>query len=143
MFSTMQNIEINSLKELNSAAQRFISVTKGNRKFAFYGPMGSGKTTLIKAICKELGASGLVTSPTFALVNEYSLSNGELLYHFDLYRINSVEELYDLGYEEYFYGNDYVFIEWAEKAETLLPDSTIKVMLEETGPHKRLIRIAL
>jgi tRNA threonylcarbamoyladenosine biosynthesis protein TsaE len=139
----MQNIEINSLKELNSAAQRFISVTKGNRKFAFYGPMGSGKTTLIKAICKELGATGLVTSPTFALVNEYSLSNGELLYHFDLYRINSVEELYDLGYEEYFYGNDYVFIEWAEKAETLLPDSTIKVTLEETGSDKRLIRIAL
>jgi tRNA threonylcarbamoyladenosine biosynthesis protein TsaE len=139
----MQNIEIISLKDLNSAAQRFISVTKGNRKFAFYGPMGSGKTTLIKAICKELGATGLVTSPTFALVNEYSLSNGELLYHFDLYRINSVEELYDLGYEEYFYGNDYVFIEWAEKAETLLPDSTIKVTLEETGPDKRLIRIAL
>jgi tRNA threonylcarbamoyladenosine biosynthesis protein TsaE len=139
----MQTIEINSLKDIQSAAKRFISITKGYRKFAFYGPMGSGKTTLIKAICQELGASGIITSPTFALVNEYSLDNGDLLYHFDLYRINAVEELYDLGYEEYFYSNHYVFIEWAEKAELLLPNSAIKVTLEETGPDKRLIRLAL
>jgi tRNA threonylcarbamoyladenosine biosynthesis protein TsaE len=139
----MQTIEINSLKDIQSAAKRFISITKGCRKFAFYGPMGSGKTTLIKAICQELGASCIITSPTFALVNEYSLDNGDLLYHFDLYRINAVEELYDLGYEEYFYSNHYVFIEWAEKAELLLPNSAIKVTLEETGPDKRLIRLAL
>jgi tRNA threonylcarbamoyladenosine biosynthesis protein TsaE len=139
----MRFIEINSLKELHSAAQSFISITRGFSKFAFYGPMGSGKTTLIKAVCKELGAIDVVTSPTFALVNEYRTANGEMLYHFDLYRINSIDELYDLGYEEYFYSNHYVFIEWAGKAEALFPDSTIKITLEETSPDRRLIHIAL
>lgn len=139
----MKTIEINSLKELGSAAQSFITLTQGHRKFAFYGPMGSGKTTLIKAICKKLGATDLVTSPTFALVNEYRTGKGEVLYHFDLYRINSPEELYDLGYEEYFYSDRFVFIEWAERAEALLPDSAIQVTIEETAPDKRLIRIAL
>ena len=139
----MNSIEINSLKELHSAAQSFLSITRGYRKFAFSGPMGSGKTTLIKAVCKELGAIDVVTSPTFALVNEYRTDKGEMLYHFDLYRINSIDELYDLGYEEYFFSNHYVFIEWAEKAEALLPDSTIKVTLEEISPDKRIIHIAL
>jgi tRNA threonylcarbamoyladenosine biosynthesis protein TsaE len=139
----MKTIEINSLKEINTAARSFISATWGCRKFAFYGPMGSGKTTLIKAICEELGATGMVTSPSFALVNEYLTDNGETLYHFDLYRINSTDELFDLGYEEYFYSDHYVFIEWAEKAEALLPDSITRVMLEEVSPDRRLIRIAL
>jgi tRNA threonylcarbamoyladenosine biosynthesis protein TsaE len=139
----MKVIQINSLKELDGAAQSFVSITKGYRKFAFYGPMGSGKTTFIKAICKELGATDVVTSPTFALVNEYRTANGKILYHFDLYRINSIDELYDLGYEEYFFGNHYVFIEWPEKAETLLPDSIIRITLEEISPDKRIIRIAL
>jgi tRNA threonylcarbamoyladenosine biosynthesis protein TsaE len=139
----MKTIEINSLKEINSVARAFISATKGCRKFAFYGPMGSGKTTLIKAICEELGVTGLVTSPSFALVNEYTTNNGEILYHFDLYRINSTNELFDLGYEEYFYGDQYVFIEWAEKAEELLPDSITRVMIEKINPDRRLIRIAL
>lgn len=139
----MYNIEINSLKELDSAAQKFITVAAGNRKFAFYGPMGSGKTTFIKAICGKLGASGLVTSPTFSLVNEYPLESGEVIYHFDLYRINSVTELYDLGYEDYFYGNSYVFIEWAEKAETLLPEPVIKVSMNEIDSAKRLVLIEL
>jgi len=139
----MKTIEINSLNEINAAARSFISMTRGSKKFAFYGPMGSGKTTLIKAICQELGAAGVVTSPTFALVNEYSTSFGEVLFHFDLYRINSTDELFDLGYEEYFYGNSYLFIEWAEKAEALLPDSFIRVTVEEISAHKRLIRIAV
>jgi tRNA threonylcarbamoyladenosine biosynthesis protein TsaE len=139
----MITIEINSIKDLAGAARKFIEVTKGKRKFAFYGPMGSGKTTLIKQICHELGASSLVTSPTFSLVNEYNMPNGEVIYHFDLYRINQIEELYDLGYEEYFYGDQYIFIEWAEKAENLLPDQITRVTLEETGPKKRLMYIEL
>jgi tRNA threonylcarbamoyladenosine biosynthesis protein TsaE len=139
----MQTIAINSLDELGSAAKNFISLVKGSRIFAFYGPVGSGKTTLIKAICRELGAVDVVTSPTFALVNEYRTRSGEMLYHLDLYRINSVEELFDLGYEEYFYSNSIIFIEWPEKAEVLLPESTIKVTLEETSANARLVRIAL
>jgi tRNA threonylcarbamoyladenosine biosynthesis protein TsaE len=139
----MQTIAINTLDELGTAAKNFISLVKGSRIFAFYGPVGSGKTTLIKAICRELGAVDVVTSPTFALVNEYSTRSGEMLYHLDLYRINSIEELFDLGYEEYFYSNNIIFIEWPEKAEVLLPESTIKVTLEEISANARLVRIAL
>lgn len=134
-------IEIPSLIELDTAARKFTEVTKGRRKFAFYGSMGSGKTTLIKAICKQLGATGLVTSPTFSLVNEYPLSNGEVIYHFDLYRINTIGELFDLGYEEYFYSDSYIFIEWAENAESLLPDPITRVTVQELNDDKRLITI--
>lgn len=139
----MQTIPIKSLEHLEDAAKTFLSLVKGNRTFAFYGPMGSGKTTFIKAICKELGALDVITSPTFALVNEYRTENGEVLYHLDLYRINSVEELFDLGYEEYFFGDHYVFIEWAEKAESLLPGSTVRVILEETSDQSRLVQLAI
>ncbi|HLO59427.1 MAG TPA: tRNA (adenosine(37)-N6)-threonylcarbamoyltransferase complex ATPase subunit type 1 TsaE [Bacteroidales bacterium] len=139
----MISFEINSLAAIHSAARKFNEVTDGHRSFAFYGPMGSGKTTFIKAICHELGATGLVTSPTFSLVNEYTTSSGETLYHFDLYRINQVGELYDLGYEEYFYGDNYIFIEWAEKAESLLPEGIVKVHLHETGENKRSVSIEL
>ena len=89
----MKTIEINSLKELKKAAREFVEITRGRRQFAFYGPMGSGKTTLIKAICDVLGASSLVTSPTFSLVNEYNREHGEPVYHFDLYRINDLSEM--------------------------------------------------
>jgi tRNA threonylcarbamoyladenosine biosynthesis protein TsaE len=139
----MKTIEINSLNDLIKAARIFVSVTRDFRKFAFYGPMGSGKTTFIKAICKELGANNLVTSPTFSLVNEYTLPDGTPLYHFDLYRINRIEELYDLGYEEYFFGNQYVFIEWAEKAEELLPEPLVRVSISEIAANKRLVSIQL
>jgi tRNA threonylcarbamoyladenosine biosynthesis protein TsaE len=137
----MKTIEIESLKQLHSAAREFTRLTSGTRKFAFYGPMGSGKTTFIKAICKELGATGLVTSPTFSLVNEYPAQSGEIIYHFDLYRINNVGELYDLGYEEYFYSDKYVFIEWAEKAESLLPDPVTRVHMTEINAGSRRVTI--
>ncbi len=136
-------IEINSLKDLQGAALEFTRMVKGKRTFAFYGPMGSGKTTFIKAICKSLGATGLVTSPTFSLVNEYPTESGEVIYHFDLYRINNVSELYDLGYEEYFYSDNYIFIEWAEKAGTLLPEPVTKVFIDELSTGSRRVTVEL
>lgn len=139
----MQTFKISSPDQVAEAAKTFLSLVQGYRNFAFYGPMGSGKTTLIKAICGELGATDVVTSPTFALVNEYHTRQGEILYHLDLYRINSVSELYDLGYEEYFYDDHYIFIEWADKAEALLPDNTVRVTLTETGVNSRLVQISL
>lgn len=137
----MQTFKISSPDQMAEAAKTFLFIVQGFRTFAFYGPMGSGKTTLIKAICGELGATDVVTSPTFALVNEYHTRQGEILYHLDLYRINSISELYDFGYEEYFYNNHYIFIEWADKAEALLPDDTVKVILTETGVNSRLVQI--
>jgi len=139
----MKTIAISNLHELSRAATDFVEITRGYNKFAFYGSMGSGKTTFIKAICKKLGATDEVTSPTFALVNEYRTKDGEVIYHFDLYRINAIDELYDLGYEEYFFGDSGVFIEWAEKAESLLPGDCVKVTMEETSATSRLVHIAL
>jgi tRNA threonylcarbamoyladenosine biosynthesis protein TsaE len=139
----MKSIEIASLDDLDRAAGQFVEITAPRRKFAFHGAMGSGKTTFIKVVCKQLGAADSVTSPTFSLVNEYITATGESLYHFDLYRINTMEELFDLGYEEYFFGDSYVFVEWAEKAESLLPDLFVRVYLDETGPGSRQARIDL
>ena len=103
---------IRSLEELNEVADRFLAYV-GNRKiFALYGPMGVGKTTFVKAVCRCLGVEDDVSSPTFAIVNEYETSEGESLYHFDFYRVNSIEEAMDFGYEEYFYGGCRCFIEW-------------------------------
>lgn len=137
----MHIIEINSLNDLDRAAKEFIDVTPGLRKFAFYGPMGSGKTTLIKAICRKLGATGVVTSPTFSLINEYPMENGGMIYHFDLYRIDDPAELFDIGFEEYIYSENYVFIEWADKAGSFLPDGAVSVTLQETGMGSRLVTI--
>lgn len=139
----MRTIEVKSLKDIKKAARTFLSLVHDKRMFAFYGSMGSGKTTLIKAICKELGATDMVTSPTFALVNEYRTRHGDTIYHLDLYRMNSIGELFDIGYEEYFYGDHIVFIEWPEKAEALLPESIVQVTLEETGMNTRLVHIAI
>jgi tRNA threonylcarbamoyladenosine biosynthesis protein TsaE len=139
----MRTIEIKSLNYLSLAARDFVTMTKGCKKFAFYGPLGSGKTTLIQAICKELDACDIVTSPSFSLINEYRTISGEILYHFDLYRIKTIDELYDLGYEEYFYSESYVFIEWPEKAELLLPDSFVRVYLEEINKTRRKVHVSI
>ena len=111
---------------------------KEERFFAFFGKMGVGKTTLIKEICATLGVEDTVCSPTFAIVNEYSAGDGEPVYHFDFYRLKSIAEAYDIGYEEYFYSGCYCFTEWTEKIEELLPERYVRVTLTETDGHRSL-----
>ena len=106
-------IKIQSLDQIHEAARQFIAEMGDNTVFALYGKMGAGKTTFIKAVCEELGVSDVITSPTFAIVNEYrSDTAGELIYHFDFYRIKKLEEVYDMGYEDYFYSGDLCFKKW-------------------------------
>ena len=125
-------IKINSLDNIHEAAKEFIAAMGDNTVFAFYGKMGAGKTTFIKAVCEELGVTDVINSPTFAIVNEYrSDENGELIYHFDFYRIKKLEEVYDMGYEDYFYSGALCFIEWPELIEDLLPGNTVNVYIEE------------
>jgi tRNA threonylcarbamoyladenosine biosynthesis protein TsaE len=128
-------IKINSLDKIDDAAMEFIRVMGNNTVFAFRGAMGAGKTTFIKAICETLGVDDVINSPTFAIVNEYRSDSGELIYHFDFYRINKIEEVYDFGYEDYFYSGSLCFIEWPELVEPLLPKDTVNVsiIVEEDG----------
>mgnify|MGYP005980612187 FL=1 len=131
-------IKIQSLEHINEAAREFIAAMGDNTVFALYGKMGAGKTTFIKALCQELGVEDVVTSPTFAVINEYrSDIAGELIYHFDFYRIKKLEEVYDMGYEDYFYSGALCFIEWPELVEELLPGNTVKVTIEELEDGSR------
>ena len=136
----MTEIKIQSLEHIHEAASQFIEAMGDNTVFAFYGKMGAGKTTFIKAVCEELGVEDVVTSPTFAIVNEYrSDSTGELIYHFDFYRIKKLEEVYDMGYEDYFYCGAVCFIEWPELIEELLPGDAVKVTIDEQADGTRLL----
>lgn len=131
-------IKIQSLDQIHDAAREFIAAMGDNTVFAFYGKMGAGKTTFIKALCRELGVEDVVTSPTFAVINEYrSDIAGELIYHFDFYRIKKLEEVYDMGYEDYFYSGALCFIEWPELIEELLPGNTVCVTIEEQEDGSR------
>ena len=121
----MQTITIDSQSELRNVADAILQNLDGRSIVAFYGQMGAGKTTLIREIVVLLGSSDVVTSPTFALVNQYSTEEGEAIYHFDFYRINRLEEAFDLGYEEYFYSGDLCLIEWSEKIGELLPEDDV------------------
>lgn len=121
--------------DLANVASSLLNHFKGKRFFAFYGEMGAGKTTLIKTLCDFIYVTDTVCSPTFSLVNIYQTQNRQEVYHFDLYRINSVEELYDIGYEDYFYSEKWCFVEWAEKIEDLLPDFTVRIRIEVTQPE--------
>ena len=138
----MLEINIQSLEQIREAAHRFIEAMGDNTVFALYGKMGAGKTTFIKAVCEELGVSDVITSPTFAIVNEYrSDTAGELIYHFDFYRIKKQEEVYDMGYEDYFYSGALCFIEWPELVEELLPGNTVKVTIEEVENGARKVTL--
>ena len=137
-------IKIKDLGNIQEAARLFIEQIGDHKVFAFYGKMGAGKTTFIKAICEELGVNDVITSPTFAIINEYRTSpKGRLvettIYHFDCYRIKKLEEVYDMGYEDYFYSGALCFIEWPELIEELLPEDTVKVCITENGDGTRSI----
>ena len=133
-------IKITSLDNIREAAKQFIAAMEDNTVFAFYGKMGAGKTTFIKAICEELGVTDVINSPTFAIVNEYrSDETGELIYHFDFYRIKKLDEVYDMGYEDYFYSGALCFIEWPELVEEVLPGDAVKVTIEEVEDGTRSV----
>lgn len=131
-------IHITSLESIREAAHQFIAAMGDNTVFAFYGKMGAGKTTFIKALCEELGVTDVINSPTFAIVNEYrSDTTGELIYHFDFYRIRKLEEVYDMGYEDYFYSGALCFIEWPELVEEVLPGDAVSVRIDEEADGSR------
>lgn len=133
-------IKINSIESIDQAAKQFVDAIGGGKVFAFYGKMGAGKTTFIKAVCESLGVDDVITSPTFAIVNEYtSATSGDTIYHFDFYRIKKLEEVYDMGYEEYFYSGALCFIEWPELIEELLPEDAVKVTIEEQEDGSRTV----
>ena len=135
-------IKIKSLSEIEEAAKSFVEAMDQSTVFAFYGKMGAGKTTFIKAVCETLGVTDVVNSPTFSIVNEYrSDTTGELIYHFDFYRIKKLEEVYDMGYEAYFYSGAVCFIEWPELIEDLLPGDAVKVMIEEKEDGSRVVTL--
>ncbi len=140
-------IKINSLDSIREAARQFIDGIGQHRVFAFYGSMGAGKTTFVKAICEELGVDDVITSPTFAIINEYALGSNLLpdissVYHFDFYRIKKLEEVYDMGYEDYFYSGALCFIEWPELIEELLPEDAVKVSIKENPDGSRTVEVA-
>ena len=136
-------IKIENLENIREAAREFISQIGEHTVFAFFGKMGAGKTTFIKAVCEELGVEDVITSPTFAIVNEYTSpserSGGGPIYHFDFYRIKKLEEVYDMGYEDYFYSGALCFIEWPELIEELLPEDAVRVTIEENPDGSRCI----
>ncbi len=133
-------ITINSLESIRDAAKEFVRNMGGGHVFAFYGKMGAGKTTFIKAVCEELGVTDVITSPTFAIVNEYSSdTTGDTIYHFDFYRIKKMEEVYDMGYEDYFYSGAVCFLEWPELIEDILPEDAVKVTISAEEDGSRLV----
>ncbi len=138
----MMTFEVKDLGDLPQVAQQLIAHFENHRIICFYGDMGAGKTTLIKAVCHEMGVSDNVVSPTFALVNQYTAGSGMPIYHFDFYRIETIEEVYDFGYEEYFYATEGVcLIEWPELIEELLPhEGVLRISIAENADGSRTIK---
>ncbi len=137
----MKTIHISSEHELCEVAEAVIESLAGRHVVAFRGGMGAGKTTLIREIAARLGAGDVVTSPTFAIVNQYTTAAGRNIYHFDFYRIDRIEEAYDFGYEEYFYSGDLCLVEWPEKIEELLPGDTMTVRIDIDSEEERTFTI--
>ena len=138
----VMEIIIKDKKHLHSAAKELLKHFGENRIFAFYGSMGAGKTTIIKAICELLGAIDIISSPTFTLVNEYRTSAGDALFHIDFYRIKKQEEVFDFGIEEYLTGESYCFMEWPELIEEILPSETIRVKITVDDHEQRILAIS-
>ena len=140
----MTILSIRSLHTIKFTAKQFVSYLKNNpeKVYCFNGKMGAGKTTFIKAICEEMGVKETVNSPTFSIVNEYEAADGSIIYHFDCYRINKIQEALDLGAEEYLHSGNYCFIEWSENIASHLPDNTMNVDIEETEEGIRMIVIS-
>ena len=135
-------IFIKDKRRLPAAARQLLKYSGDKKIFAFYGSMGAGKTTIIKAICEALGAIDIISSPTFTLVNEYKTSDGESIYHIDFYRIKKQEEVYDFGIEEYLTGESYCFMEWPELIEELLPPATVIVRISVDNQEQRILSIS-
>lgn len=136
----MIQIAISSIDKIDSAARQLVDILGSRRKVAFFGEMGAGKTTLIQAVCKVLGVEDTVASPTFALINEYFTKEGVSVYHFDLFRIEDISEMYDLGYEDYFYSDAYCFIEWPEKVMELIPEDVLMLEIKVMDDGCRVVR---
>ena len=137
----MAQIIISSVDGIGSAAKQFVELMGDRKVFAFYGKMGAGKTTFIKAICEALGVEDVVTSPTFAIVNEYKTRQEGTVFHVDFYRIKNLGEACDIGCEEYFYSGSPCFIEWPELVEPLLPEETVSVRIEAADDGSRTVTI--
>lgn len=131
---------VNNLDELKATAESILSFAPNNRIFVFYGEMGAGKTTLIKSLCKVLGVTDNISSPTFAIVNEYRAVNNTI-YHFDFYRLKTETEAMDMGFEEYLYSGNYCFIEWPEKVPELLPEKYISIKIQVVAGGTRYITV--
>ena len=127
-----------NVEQLNSIAQQILDYTSTHKKFAFYGEMGVGKTSLIKALSLHLGVLDAVSSPTFSIVNEYQADENTKIYHFDFYRIEDEKEAYDMGYEEYFFSNAYCFIEWSEKIPNLIEEDMVQIKMSVEGNKRRI-----
>ena len=125
--------------DLPALAREILRTMPGEVVFAFYGEMGAGKTTFIKAFCEVLGSNDVVSSPTFSLVNEYEGSGGQVLFHFDFYRIKKLEEVFDMGFEEYVYSGNYCFLEWPERITELLPEKYVNISIEVLNSKERKI----
>lgn len=138
----MLTFEINHIKEMPALAKKILDTFPNKRIFAFFGEMGAGKTTFIKAFCEQLQVVDIVCSPTFSIVNEYITKSGEKVFHFDFYRLKNTREIYDIGYESYFFGSNYCFIEWPEKMEELLPEHLVFITINvDQKNHGRLIQV--
>lgn len=137
----MNTLYLKSIKNLETLAAEFLKVAGEKKHFAFYGGMGAGKTTFIKAICQQLEVIDMVSSPTFAIINEYRCRDNSKVFHFDFYRIKDLQEVYNLGYEDYFYGSEYCFIEWPELVEDLLPSHMVRVIITEQYDGSRKIEM--
>jgi len=135
----MQTLTITSIDTIGETAKEFVSLLGDKKIVAFYGGMGAGKTSFIKAICEEKGVIDLVNSPTFAIINDYLTKTDEHIYHFDFYRLNGVEDALNIGTEEYFYSGNYCFLEWPEIIEPILPEETLIVTITVNENNERII----